>query len=223
VKNSQGAILSAAVTPGREGSRLTRSHRFSVAGVLALAVSVLPSVSTHGQPADEGAAAMNARLAGAALNHVGPSYLYPKQATTPGLVNPNVTQANIQQTICTSGFTDTVRPSSTVTTNLKKKQLKDIHASDQNASHYEEDHFISLELGGHPRDPRNLWPERWGTPGHPLTRLGPFPSHLVGAKTKDAVENALKKAVCDGTLTLREAQYIIATDWFKYYRDKVLK
>jgi len=24
-------------------------------------------------------------------------------------------------------------------------------------------------------------------------------------------------------LTLREAQFIIATDWFKYYRDKVLK
>jgi len=52
---------------------------------------------------------------------------------------------------------------------------------------------------------------------------GPFPAHLVGTKSKDAVENALHKEVCAGTLTLKEAQDIISTDWFKYYRDKVLK
>ena len=63
----------------------------------------------------------------------------------------------------------------------------------------------------------------WGTPGTPLIERGPFPSHLVGAKTKDRVERALNKAVCDGTLTLQEARHIIATDWFKYYRDNVLK
>ena len=45
----------------------------------------------------------------------------------------------------------------------------------------------------------------------------------MGAKAKDAVENALHKEVCAGTLTLKEAQDIISTDWFKYYRDKVLK
>ena len=36
------------------------------------------------------------------------------------------------------------------------------------------------------------------------------------------MENALHAAVCAGTLTLREAQAIIAGDWFKYYRDQVL-
>jgi hypothetical protein len=55
-----------------------------------------------------------------------------------------------------------------------------------------------------------------------LTRLGPFPSHPVGAKAKDVTENALHAEVCHGTLTLREAQFIIATDWFRYYREKVL-
>ena len=63
----------------------------------------------------------------------------------------------------------------------------------------------------------------WGTPAPPLTSKGPFPHHLVGAKTKDAVENALHKEVCAGTLTLQEAQEIIRTDWFKYYQDNVLK
>jgi hypothetical protein len=37
------------------------------------------------------------------------------------------------------------------------------------------------------------------------------------------VENALHREVCAGTLTLREAQWIIATDWFKYFREKVLR
>jgi len=63
----------------------------------------------------------------------------------------------------------------------------------------------------------------WGTPATPLTSKDPFPTHLVGAKSKDAVENALHKEVCAGTLTLQEAQEIIQTDWFKYYREKLLK
>jgi hypothetical protein len=47
--------------------------------------------------------------------------------------------------------------------------------------------------------------------------------HVVGAKTKDKVENALRREVCQGTLTLREAQFIIATDWLRYYQEQVLK
>jgi hypothetical protein len=57
----------------------------------------------------------------------------------------------------------------------------------------------------------------------PLTARGPFPPELVGAKAKDAVENALHQEVCAGTLTLQAAQTIIATDWFKYYKEKILK
>jgi len=106
---------------------------------------------------------------------------------------------------------------------LKVQQLAALKFKDKAPAHYEERHFISLELGGHPRDSKNLWLEMWGTPGTPLTSRGPFPSHLVGAKTKDRVKDALHKAVCDGTLTLQEAQQIIVTDWFKYHRDSVLK
>ena len=167
---------------------------------------------------------MDARLAAATVTHVGPSYLYPVHATTSGFVNPDITQANINQTICNPQWsTKSIRPPVSYTNNLKKQQLAASHATDKTPARYEEDHLVSLELGGHPRDPRNLWPERWGTPGHPLTSKGPFPSHLVGAKAKDTTENALRAEVCHGTLTLREAQFIIATDWFKYYRDKVLK
>src|SRR5258708_3844160 len=34
----------------------------------------------------------------------------PDSTCTPGSTNPNVTQANIQQTICVSGYTQTIRP-----------------------------------------------------------------------------------------------------------------
>ena len=143
-------------------------------------------------------------------------------ALRPAAQPQDITQANIHQTICSPTWsTKTIRPPVTYTSRLKQQQLA--HATDKNPAHYEEDHFISLELGGHPRDPRNLWPERWGTPAQPLTARGPFPSHLVAAKSKDAAENALHREVCAGTLTLRKAQWLIATDWFKYYRDKVLK
>ena len=56
-----------------------------------------------------------------------------------------------------------------------------------------------------------------------MTSRGPFPPSLVGAKAKDKTETALNTAVCSGTLTLQEAQQIIKTDWFKYYRAHVLK
>ena len=155
---------------------------------------------------------------------VGPNYLYPDPALTPGAVNAEITQANIDRTICNPNWsTKTIRPPASYTNHLKHEQLAAAAFTDTTPSHYQEDHLISLELGGHPRDPKNLWPEMWGTPGTPLTAGGPFPHHLVGAKSKDAVENALHKEVCEGTLTLQQAQEIIRTDWFKYYRDNVLK
>ena len=70
---------------------------------------------------------------------------------------------------------------------------------------YEEDHLISLELGGNPNDPRNLWPEPYN----------PRP----GARQKDTVENYLHNQVCAGTMTLIDAQNAIATDWYKVYLE----
>jgi len=54
---------------------------------------------------------------------------------------------------------------------------------------YQEDHLISLELGGDPTDPRNLWPE-------PIKR----------ALVVDQIENELNRKVCEGSLHLAEAQ-----------------
>ncbi len=107
---------------------------------------------------------------------------------TPGALNPNVTQANIRQTICAQGWTRTVRPPTTYTNELKRTGMR-AYGLTGKTSDFQEDHLISLELGGDPTDPRNLWPE-------------PYPR----AAEVDKIENQLNAAVCSGKLTLSDAQ-----------------
>ena len=129
----------------------------------------------------------------------------PNPSITPGVTNPNVTQSNIQSTICVSGFTATIRPPSSYTTSLKVRQLASGYAvnGDYETSHYEEDHLISLELGGHPTDPRNLWPEPY--------------ADKYGARIKDRLENKLHDLVCSMAISLRTAQKAIAGNWEAAY------
>jgi hypothetical protein len=107
---------------------------------------------------------------------------------TPGVLNPDVTQANIRSTICRHGWTATIRPPVDYTNALKRKQMRQ-YGETGSLSDYQEDHLISLELGGNPTDPRNLWPE-------------PYPR----ASEVDRMENDLNAQVCSGQLTLAQAQ-----------------
>lgn len=125
----------------------------------------------------------------------------PDPACTPGALNSAVTQATIGQTICVSGWTETVRPSESVTEREKSASM-DAYGDTGSMSGYEYDHLVSLELGGATNDARNLWPEPGASPN-----------------PKDSVENALHREVCDGQLTLAEAQHIIATEWVKWARS----
>jgi hypothetical protein len=99
-----------------------------------------------------------------------------------------VTQANIRSTVCRHGWTDTIRPPVSYTNALKAKQMRQ-YREPGSLSDYQEDHLISLELGGSPTDPRNLWPE-------------PYPR----ASDMDQTENELNAEVCSGQLTLAQAQ-----------------
>lgn len=132
--------------------------------------------------------------------------ILPNGVLTPGAVNPSVSQANIRSTICRTGFTSTIRPDESYTTGLKRTQLASGYSwhGDQSTGDYEEDHLISLELGGAPNDPRNLWPE-------------PYAGRR-GARIKDLVENKLHDEVCSGSLSLAAAQRDIAADWWAAYQ-----
>ena len=125
-------------------------------------------------------------------------YVLPDPGCTPGVTNPSVSQANIDQTICVRGWTSTVRPEESYTETLKRQQM-DRYGQTGSMSGYEEDHLVPLELGGSPADPRNLWPE----PG-----ASPTP--------KDDVEYAANRAVCSGGMPLAQAQQEIATDWVTF-------
>jgi hypothetical protein len=123
---------------------------------------------------------------------VAPATLVRPSATlTPGALNRAVRQATIDTTICVSGWTRTVRPPESYTYELKLEQMRR-YGETGPSSAYEEDHFIPLELGGAPRDPRNLWPEP-----------------IAHARRSDPLESRLKRRVCDGTVTLARARRAI--------------
>lgn len=85
------------------------------------------------------------------------------------------------------------------TGNTDPKCIPDAHGK-----RCEIDHLISRELGGADTGP-NIWPEPYG---------GPYNAH-----DKDRVENRLHVEVCDGRLTLLQAQTMIRADWQQAYRS----
>ena len=123
----------------------------------------------------------------------------PDPQCTPGVTNPAVTPVTLDQTICHAGYSTSIRPPESVTEREKRASL--VAYGDHRPLHaYEYDHLISLELGGAPNDPRNLWPEPGASPN-----------------PKDALEDRLHARVCDGLMTLRAAQRAIAGDWVAAY------
>lgn len=128
----------------------------------------------------------------------------PDIACTPGAADGRVTQDNISSTICTSGYTRTVRPPVSVTEKIKKERME-AYGDSGSPRDYELDHLIPLELGGCPDCIANLWPE----PADPTP----------GFHEKDKVENYLHEQVCSGKIPLSEAQKEISGDWLTVYNS----
>lgn len=167
--------------------RIQRHHKWALVAAAATAALTIP-VTVHAtqQPAESA-------IPAAAVCHARGQL--PDPTCTPGVADPRVTQTNIGQTICVAGYTATVRPPQSYTSRLKRQQMTQYGFTDSISAH-EEDHLISLELGGAPSDPKNLWPEPGKSPN-----------------AKDKVENLLHSRVCAGQITLAEAQRAIASDW----------
>lgn len=141
------------------------------------------------------------------------SVVFPESAAlanpdlTPGAINRAVSEATLSDTICRKGgYTKSIRPAEAYTEKLKREQIREYDYSDYRMRDYEEDHLISLELGGSPDSPRNLWPE---------------PHHVIGgwgSYAKDKLENRLHSLVCHHRISLSEAQHEIATNWIASYK-----
>ncbi len=119
----------------------------------------------------------------------------PDAACTPGAILADATTDQI----CTPGYSKNVR---NVSTQEKDQVYREYGIKSHTVGEYEVDHLISLELGGS-NGIANLWPEA----------AEPRP----GFHEKDKVENYLHDQVCNGKMSLQEAQYEIATDWMSVY------
>lgn len=123
------------------------------------------------------------------------------------MLNPDITQANIQDTICRKGFTKTIRPAVVYTNGVKFKLMRQAGIPDEDADKYELDHIVPLAVGGHPRKLANLM-------------LQPYEGSL-GARQKDRLELKLQNMVCNGELELTTAQQEIGSDWTVAYRKYI--
>lgn len=117
-----------------------------------------------------------------------------------GAVNPTVTQETIGSTICVPGWTATIRPPISYTAPIKRA-LWVKAGSHGTLSDYELDHWVPLEVGGAPSDPKNLVLQPSAGPD--------------GAHAKDVVENRVHREVCAGTITLAVGEQCFLVDWRK--------
>ncbi|WP_410626249.1 hypothetical protein [Amycolatopsis sp. cmx-8-4] len=179
----------------------------TVTALAACAPGPLKAASAAGQtPASLAAPTTNAPVPAAGTCKLGShnGQDLPDPHCTPGTINGQVTQATIGDTICKSGWTKTIRPPTSVTGKLKT-QIDTAYGLPTSTTG-ELDHLVSLELGGAPSDPANLWVEP-----------GKIPN------PKDAVENKLHSAVCSGLVPLATAQKAIASNWTTAFDDAGLR
>jgi hypothetical protein len=116
-------------------------------------------------------------------------------------LTPGATVEVSLSALCAPGYAATVRH---VPASAKRAVYTEYGITASRPGEYEVDHLISLELGGS-NEIGNLWPQSYVTK--------PWNAHV-----KDKLENRLHALVCSGTITLAEAQHLIAEDWITEYR-----
>ena len=120
----------------------------------------------------------------------------PDRDCTPGARFRLATRAKV----CTPGYSRSVRNVSDATRSAVYGAYGMSRRFD--GADGELDHLVSLELGGS------------------NARANLFPEAAPGSHDKDRLENALHAEVCAGSLSLRHAQRLIATNWVRAYRAR---
>ena len=172
---------------GRPSSESSSSSAFQSLTAPGLAVPTAPTIA-GASPTPAGS-----------LTPVG----LPNHQRTPGAINSAATQANLAETVCKSGWAASVRPPSGYTGALKVAQILEYGYADKNPTHYQEDHLVPLELGGAPRDPRNLWPQ-------PNEAAAGWPRQL---QQEEGLPRGQAPPPARRSMTLDEAQRAFARDW----------
>lgn len=135
--------------------------------------------------------------------HVGPAYLYPDPALTPGLV---ATQDITLLTATNPTYSQSHRNTTEAQKNTVRKEYSKV--SCPNSSDCEADHFCPLAIGC-ADDVKNLWLQ-------PATNL--WDGVNYGYHEKDALEAYLARAIKGKIMTPKDAQNCILSDWVACYQ-----
>lgn len=157
----------------------------------ALGVGATPSSNAAGGSATSTDASSHSTATTAERHPVPgqPDPLHPSAALTPGATFAGVTKDQV----CVAGYSASVR---SVSDSTRDQVFAEYNLASANRGDYEVDHLISLELGGS-NDIKNLWPQPLHDSGHD------------DAVDKDELENQLHSLVCNGEVSLTDAQTAI--------------
>jgi hypothetical protein len=122
---------------------------------------------------------------------------------TPGAIDPAISQANIDATICRPGYARAARPAYAITGPLKRRMMDAQHPGERMAD-YELDHLIPISIGGAPLNKRDLWLQ---------PRQG-----QANAGDKNVLAYVLWRLVCTHQVPLQTAQHDISRDWTRAYQ-----
>lgn len=135
-------------------------------------------------------------------------FTLPDRRCSPGATNSAVTPGNVQETICRSGYSRSIRPPESVTEPEKLRVMRAYGVSGTRS--FELDHVVAISIGGAPNSYKNYYPEP--DYQHP---------HGFYLNPKDRLESALRRLVCGGKMGLRKAQHLIMTNWVAAYQRYV--
>jgi hypothetical protein len=122
--------------------------------------------------------------------------VFPNRALTPGAA-----RSVEQKDVCAADDND---PAWLIPTSVQRDVLREYGIPGSRAKDYQLDYLIPPSLGGTP-DIQNVWPE-------------PYSSLRWNARVKDELENRLRQLVCEGRVSLPEAQRDISSDWTEAYK-----
>ncbi|MFT4069729.1 hypothetical protein [Paraburkholderia sp.] len=120
-----------------------------------------------------------------------------------GMLDERVTQQSIGETICRPGYADTVAPPFDALMAHKDRLLAARGIDAGNGVAFALDRHVPIVLGGSPDAPANLDLLPWAGPR--------------GERRKARAAVMLKRCVCDGKLSLAQAQATILGNWSTVY------
>ncbi|WNC92102.1 hypothetical protein RI103_27895 [Paraburkholderia sp. FT54] len=125
------------------------------------------------------------------------------RAQSAGMLDERVTQRSVAETICRPGYADAVAPPLDELMAHKDRMLAARGIGANNGVNFALDRRVPIVLGGSPDAPANL-------------DLLPWAGHQ-GERRKARAAVMLKRCVCEGKLSLAEAQAAIVGNWSVVY------